>query len=258
MTIYTTILIFTFLTGAAMGSFANVVIYRVPAGRSIVSPASACPGCETPIRWYDNIPVASWFFLGGKCRDCGMGISARYPLVELLTAVLFVGVVLRLGVTVTAAGAAIFAWALVVVTFIDLDHRIIPNVITFPGMAAALLFSFSSGHVTTVDALIGLAGGGGFLYLVAWVYLTMTRREGMGMGDVKLLGLIGAFLGWQALPVTIMTASLTGSLVGLVAMRLSRADTTYAVPFGPFLSLGALVHLFAGREIILWYLGRMN
>ncbi len=250
-------LIFVFLVGSAVGSFANVLIYRIPRKESIVRPGSRCPECGTGIRFYDNIPIVSYIFLRGRCRSCGAGIPWRYPMVEAVNGLLYLGLVMRFGLSLYTLLLTPFVTALVVITFIDLDHRIIPNVISLPGIAAGLILSFLPTWPRPVDSVIGLLAGGGFLYLIAAGYYLVTRREGMGMGDVKLLGMIGAYLGWQALPVTILAAALSGSVIGLVAMRIQGKGTTYAVPFGPFLALGAIAHVFFGRELILWYLGRM-
>lgn len=254
---YAAVLILVFILGTVVGSFANVLIYRLPRGESIVRPRSRCPECETTIAWYDNVPVLSYLILRGRCRSCSQGISWRYPAVEAVNGLLYLGLVMRMGIGPNTAALALFSTALLVITFIDLDHRIIPNVISFPGMAAGVAFSFMPGFPEPADSLIGLLVGGGFLYAVAAGYYLFTRREGMGMGDVKLLGMIGAFLGWQSLFVTVLFATLSGSVLGLIAMRINREDTKYAVPFGPFLSLGAMAHIFFGKELILWYLGRM-
>ena len=252
------ILVFAFALGAVMGSFANVVIFRLPQGQSIVTPGSRCPSCRTPIRWYDNIPIASYLVLGARCRSCRMPISPRYPLVEALTGLLFAGLVLRFGIGSTTAVLALFSWALVVVTFIDFDHRIIPDVISLPGVLIGVAASLLPGFPRPVDSIIGLAVGGGFLFLVLFAYEKVMKDEGMGMGDVKLLAMIGAFLGWQALPVTVLVASISGTLTG-VAFALAKGEPVrkFPVPFGPFLALGALIHIFFGVEIILWYLAKL-
>ena len=255
MTPWHAILLFIFILGIVVGSFANVLIYRLPRKESIVSPGSHCPGCRKPIRWFDNIPVFSYLLLRGRCRSCGEPISWRYPAVELVNGLLYLGLAMRFGAGTVALILAPFVTAMVVIAFIDLDHRIIPNVISYPGMAAGLGLSFLAGYPRPVDSAIGLLAGGGFLYLVATGYYLITKR--MGMGDVKLLGMVGAYLGWQALPVTILLAAVTGSVIGVVAMKVQGEDRTYAVPFGPFLALGALAHIFFGRELILWYLGRI-
>ena len=258
MSVQSQIVIFAFAFGAAMGSFANVLIYRLPMGLSIVSPGSRCPSCSTQIRWFDNIPIVSYFILGGRCRACRTTISLRYPLVEALSGLLFAAVVFRVGIQPATAALALFAWALVVITFIDLDHRIIPDVISLPGTMLGLAFSFVPGFPRPVDSAVGVAIGAGFLFLVLYAYEKIMGEEGMGLGDVKLLAMIGAFLGWQALPVTILVSSLTGSLVGVgYALIKGESVRKFPVPFGPFLALGAIVHLFFGVEIIQWYLGRL-
>jgi leader peptidase (prepilin peptidase)/N-methyltransferase len=258
MSVQSQIVIFAFAFGAAMGSFANVLIHRLPMGLSIVSPGSRCPSCSAQIRWFDNIPIVSYFVLGGRCRACKTTISPRYPLVEALSGLLFAAVVFRVGIQPETAALALFAWALVVITFIDLDHRIIPDVISLPGTMVGLAFSFLPGFPRPVDSVVGVAIGAGFLFLVLYAYEKIMGEEGMGLGDVKLLAMIGAFLGWQALPVTILVSSLTGSLVGVgYALIKGESVRKFPVPFGPFLALGAIVHLFFGVEIIQWYLGRL-
>lgn len=252
------ILFFAFLFGAAMGSFANVLIYRLPEGRSIVYPGSRCPSCGRPIRWFDNIPIISYFILRGRCRSCGAAISLRYPLVEALSGLLFAAVLNRFGLQPATPALALFAWALLVITFIDLDHRIIPDVISLPGTGLGLLYSLVPGFPRPLDSLLGVAAGGGFLFLILYAYEKIMGEEGMGLGDVKLLAMIGAFLGWQSLPVTVMVSSLAGSLVGIgYALVKGESVRKFPVPFGPFLALGALVHMFFGVELINWYLGKL-
>lgn len=258
MTVQLQIVFFAFLFGAAMGSFANVLIHRLPMGLSIVSPGSRCPSCGTGIRWFDNIPIVSYFILGGRCRSCEAAISPRYPLVETLSGLLFAAVFFRFGVGLHAVVLAVFGWSLVVITFIDLDHRIIPDVISLPGILAGFAASFIPGFPRPMDSALGVALGGGFLFLVLYSYEKIMGEEGMGLGDVKLLAMIGAFLGWQALPITILASSFTGSLVGVgYALLKGESVRKFPVPFGPFLALGALVHLFFGVELIQWYLGRV-
>lgn len=250
--------IFAFAFGAVMGSFANVLIHRLPMGLSIISPGSQCPSCSARIRWFDNIPIVSYFILGGRCRACKTIISPRYPLVEALSGLLFAAVVFRFGIQPATAAMALFAWALLVITFIDLDHRIIPDVISLPGTILGLAFSFVPGFPRPVDSVVGVAAGAGFLFLVLYAYEKIMGEEGMGLGDVKLLAMIGAFLGWQALPVTILVSSMTGSLVGVgYALIKGESVRKFPVPFGPFLALGAIVHLFFGVELIRWYLGKL-
>ncbi len=251
----TTALALVFVYGAIIGSFLNVCIARLPEGRSIVRPGSQCPTCQVPIAWYDNVPILSYVLLGGRCRTCRTRISAIYPAVEILTGALAVALYLRLGPTLAFAGYCVFAAALVVITFIDLDHQIIPDVISLPGIVVGLAFSLVSPLVTPIDALLGVLVGGGILLAVAWLYQTLRGIEGMGGGDVKLLAMIGAFLGWQSIFVTLFVGSVIGSLIGVGVMMYQRADTKLAIPFGPFLACGALVYLFFGDRILAFYFG---
>jgi leader peptidase (prepilin peptidase) / N-methyltransferase len=244
----------TFLFGAAIGSFLNVCIYRLPLHESIVFPASHCRACATPLSWYDNLPLASYVLRRGRCRFCGAAFSFRYFLVELLTALLAVALVYRFGLTVTTVGYFAFSAALVVITFIDLDYQIIPDVISLPGAVAGVLFSLVSPALSLRSSLIGLVLGAGILLAVALGYRVVTGREGMGGGDVKLLAMIGAFLGWRAVLFTLFAASFVGSVVGVTAMVRNHADSKLALPFGPFLSFGALCYLFFGEQLIEWYL----
>ena len=244
-----------FVLGAVVGSFLNVCIVRVPEGRSVVRPPSHCPRCRAGIAWYDNVPVLSYLVLRGRCRACGVRISPLYPAVEVLTGALAVALWGRLGPTVAFAGYFVFAAALVTITFIDLDHRIIPDVISLPGIALGLAVSFVSPLVTPLDAFIGALAGGGVLLAIALGYEAIRGHEGMGGGDIKLLAMIGAFLGWQSLFVTLMVASIVGSIIGVALMLHRRADAKLAIPFGPFLACGALVHLFFGDRILTFYFG---
>jgi leader peptidase (prepilin peptidase) / N-methyltransferase len=245
---------FAFLSGAAIGSFLNVCIYRLPLHESIVFPASHCRACSAPLTWYDNLPLVSYLLRRGRCRLCGASFSFRYFLVELVTALLAVALVHRFGLTITTVGYFAFSAALVVITFIDLDHQIIPDVVSLPGAVAGVVFSVISPALSLWSSLIGLAVGAGVLLAVALGYRAITGREGMGGGDVKLLAMIGAFLGWRAVPFTLFAASFIGSVVGVIAMVRHNADSKLALPFGPFLSFGALCYLFFGERFIAWYL----
>ena len=245
----------SFVLGSVIGSFLNVCIYRIPAGESIVHPPSRCPACGSGIRWYQNVPVLSYMLLGGKCASCRIRISLRYPLVEALTGVLFVLVFHHFGLQGATLVYWLFAAALVTITFIDLDHQIIPDVISLPGIAVGFLCSFAVPWLSWTDSLLGILAGGGSLYLVAVVYELLTRKEGMGGGDIKLLAMIGAFLGWKAILPIIFISSFMGTLVGVPVMLLKKADGKLAIPFGPFLAAAALFYLFWGPAIINWYLG---
>ena len=244
-----------FILGSVVGSFLNVCIYRIPAGKSIVSPPSSCPHCGHQICWYQNIPILSYLFLGGKCSSCRAGISLRYPAVEALTGLLFAVVLYYYGFNVATLVYWLFVAALVVITFIDLDHQIIPDVISLPGIIVGFFCSFFVPGLSWSDSLLGIVLGGGLLLSIAWIYEKMAKREGMGGGDIKLLGMLGAFLGWKAVFPVIFIASLIGSLVGVPLMLLQKGDTKLAIPFGPFLAFAATVYLFWGDCLVSWYLG---
>ena len=242
-----------FVFGLLIGSFLNVCILRIPEGESIVFPASHCPKCEAAIAWYDNLPLVSWLVLRGRCRSCAEPIAFRYFLVELLTGLAAVAVWARIGLGFEWVVLFGFTAAMIVITFIDLDHRIIPDVISLPGIVVGFALSFR-GDPGPVSSAVGILIGGGILLAVAWGYAAWTGREGMGGGDIKLLGMIGAFLGWPAVPFTMLVSSLTGSIVGLSLMWWTGSDAKYAIPFGPFLALGALAYVFCGEEVLTWYL----
>src|SRR5437764_7356331 len=208
-----------FGVGACVGSFLNVCIHRIPADESIVRPGSRCPRCATPIAWHDNVPVLSWLWLGARCRSCRAPIAARYPVVEVATGLIAVVALLAFGATPRAAVAFAFTAALLLVSVIDLDHRFIPDEVSLPGILVGLVLAFTpGGRSSPLDAALGAALGGGVLWLVAWAYQRLTGLEGMGLGDVKLLAMIGAFLGWQAIPAVLVIASITGSLAGFAVM----------------------------------------
>lgn len=237
------------LAGAAVGSFLNVCIYRIPEGLSIVTPASRCPQCGRPIRAFDNIPVFSYLLLGGKCRDCQGRISPRYPLVELLTAAFAWFLFGKFGLTPAFFAVFVFVCALIVVTFIDLDQQIIPHVITLTGIPVFALLAVLFMGLTALDAFLGVMIGAGTLYFVAVYYEALTGREGMGGGDVNLLAMLGAFLGWRSLLFILLVSSLLGAVVGVAIILVKRKDMRYAVPFGPFLCVAAVLYLFFGTTL---------
>lgn len=243
--------VFTF--AAIVGSFLNVCIHRIPSGQSVAFPASHCPHCSTPIRPWDNIPILSWILLRGRCRQCRHPISPRYPLVEALAGLAGVATYVFFGPVPQALLFFTFLCALIVITFIDLDHQIIPDVISLPGILIGLTAAFLPGNPDWIDSLLGILIGGGILWAIAEGYFRLTGREGMGGGDVKLLAMIGAFLGWRAIPVTLMIASLTGTLLGLALMLRRGEGRQMAIPFGPFLAAGAVVALFVGEPLMHWY-----
>jgi leader peptidase (prepilin peptidase)/N-methyltransferase len=271
----TFLIVFAFVLGLMVGSFLNVCIYRIPRGESIVLPSSHCPHCGSDIRAYDNIPVLSFLLLAGKCRTCGKGISWQYPAIELLTAFLFSITVVKVGPESRALVFWAFFSALVVLILIDLKERILPNVITLPGVLAGLACSLISpvedgtakGLLSLfgwavpnprfnsfLDSIIGALVCGGFLWLVAEAYFRIRKIEGLGFGDIKLMGMVGAFLGVKLALFTIMLGSFLGAIIGFAFIRLTGKDSRYELPFGSFLGVAAIVAALWGREVIQWYL----
>jgi leader peptidase (prepilin peptidase)/N-methyltransferase len=242
------------LFGLCIGSFLNVVIYRLPLGQSLATPPSRCRKCGYSLRWFDNIPVVSWLILRGRCRKCGIAVSWQYPVVELVTGVLFVLVVWLTPPGPLLASRLLLVCILIVLFGIDLEHQILPNSITLPGIAVGLILS-TIAPPGIKDAAIGALVGGGILYAIAWGYYLWRREEGMGMGDVKMLAMLGAFLGWKAVLVTVILASFAGAFIGLAMMAFQRGDMKYALPFGTFLAIGAVVAMFVGEPLIAWYAG---
>jgi leader peptidase (prepilin peptidase)/N-methyltransferase len=248
------LVIISAIFGAVVGSFLNVVILRLPDDdKSIVYPASHCPRCASPLHWYENIPIVSYLFLRGKCSHCRLPISLQYPLVELMMALLAAALMYQFQLSIAAAGYFLFTAALLVIIFIDIHHQIIPDVISLPGIVLGVLFSLISDTVTWQSSLIGLLVGGGVLYAVAYFYYLLRKADGMGGGDIKLLAMIGAWLGWQSLPFVIFTSSLSGSIVGLIAMFYQKKGGRTRIPFGPFLSLSALVYTFYSENILYFF-----
>ncbi len=247
--------LFLLILGLVLGSFYNVCIYRLPREESIVWPGSRCPHCQHPLAVWDNLPLVSFLLLRGACRYCHGPISYRYPLVELLNGLATVLMGWKFGLSWAFLQALLLFGALLVISFIDLSHQIIPDLITYPGIAVGGLISFLLGTPGWQSSLIGILTGGGLLWLLAAGYEKLTRKEGLGGGDIKLLAMIGAFLGWPGVLVTIFVGSFIGSLTGLSLILIWKKDRTYPIPFGPFLSLGAVTHLFFGPFLLNWYLG---
>lgn len=246
----TLITLFIFIVGAAVGSFLNVCIYRLPENKSIVLPSSHCLSCGKPLAWRDNIPLVSFILLKGACRQCGAKISFQYPAVELLTGIIAAALFLVYGVSFSFLFAFLFSSALIVISGIDLRHQVIPHAITLPGIpffaAAAVVFM----DLAVLDSFLGVMIGAASLYFVAVYYEWITGREGMGGGDVNLLAMMGGFLGWQSLIHIVLVASLAGVLVGISMMALKGKSSRHAIPFGPFLSVGALSYLIFGDYIL--------
>ncbi len=250
---YSLMLLLIFIFGLCIGSFLNVCIYRIPESKSIVSPGSMCPGCGNPIKFYDNIPVLSYMVLRAKCRNCNAHISLRYPLVEILTGFFALSVFIKFGANIEAPVYFIFIATLLVIAFIDIDHRIIPDLISLPGIVIFFIASLTISTISIKDSLIGIVAGGGILFLIAECYWRITGKEGMGGGDVKLLAMIGALIGWQGVLFTIFASSLIGTIIGTIVMLIQGKNLKLAIPFGPFLSIGAVVYVFFGNEFINWY-----
>ena len=254
MTVDIQVLLVALLVGLCIGSFLNVVIYRLPLGQSLVSPRSRCTKCGYELRWYDNVPVLSWALLGGRCRRCRAPISVQYPIVELVTGLLFVLVAWLTPVGPLLVSRLILVAILVALFGIDLEHQILPNVITLPGVVIGLLFSLIA-PPGWKDALIGAALGAGVLYGIAAAYYAVRREEGLGMGDVKMLAMIGAFLGWKAVLVTLVLSSFSGAAIGMALIAAQRGGMKLALPFGTFLAVGALAAMLVGDPLITWYAG---
>jgi leader peptidase (prepilin peptidase) / N-methyltransferase len=237
--------------GLVVGSFLNVCIHRLPLRESVMWPASRCPHCRAYLRTYDNIPVVSYAILKGRCRSCGHPISIQYPIVELLTGILFLAAFLMFQPPVLYQ-RVLFACAMIVLFVIDLEHRILPDLITLPGIVLGFVFSFFM-PPGWLSSLLGIALGGGSLWLMGEIYFRLRHEEGMGFGDVKMLAMIGAFLGWKLMLLTLVLSSFIGSFVGIGMIVLKRGDMKYALPFGTFLAVGALVAAAVGDPIVDWY-----
>lgn len=267
------------LAGLLVGSFLNVCIVRIPLGRSIVTPPSQCPRCKQPIKFYDNIPVVSYLLLRGKCRNCGLAISWRYPLVELLNALVYGWVYHEFGLHGEAILIMALCSSLIVITFIDLDHLIIPDSITLPGMVLGLVVApffmpalsaplpffldrvmpYDWPHLERViNSFLGLVCGAAPLFILGWIWEKLRRVEAMGGGDVKLMGMFGSFLGWKSALLIIMLGAIMGSVVGVTLILLRKHKAEQVIPFGPFLAMGAVVTMLYGSDIVFWYLGLLR
>jgi len=246
------------LTGLVTGSFANVCIHRIPLKQSVVSPRSRCPRCGSPIGALENIPVLSYLALRGRCRACRAPISPRYPLVEATNGALYFGLARVLGPTPAAAAAMVFVTALLVLSLIDYDHHLLPNVITLPGIAFGLLASLLPGPPTPLEAAAASAAGYLALFAVAKTYEKTRGIEGLGQGDWKMAAMLGAFLGWQKLLLTVFAATLAGTVVGLGLMAFRGRDSRHALPLGTFLGLAGIAVVFVGQAVIDWYGGLLR
>jgi leader peptidase (prepilin peptidase)/N-methyltransferase len=246
-----TYIFFAFLFGAAFGSFANVIIYRLPEGLSILG-RSYCHKCKAQVSWRHNIPIFSYFLLKGCCSSCKQTFSLRYPLVEFIMGFLFALVVFQYGVTWTSIEYLIMVFGLVTASFIDYDHMILPDEITLSGLVIGLIGAALNPDRQFLDALLGVLFGGGILWSVAYIYFLFTGREGLGGGDIKLLAWLGALLSWKAIPFIILSSSVIGSVVGLISSK-NRGDLKTMIPFGPFLALGAIPYILGLKSVGIWY-----
>src|SRR5262245_53368289 len=242
------------VVGAIVGSFLNVCIYRLPRGGSVVSPGSTCPHCGHVLSWFENVPVLSYIALLGRCRSCAKRISWQYPIVELVTVAVFTLCWWYYGPGWLLVSRLVFFCALIVLFAIDLEHHLLPNVITLPGIVIGFVLSFFT-EPGWVASLIGLILGGIALWAVAEGYYLLRHEEGLGMGDVKMLSMIGAFVGWKLTVITLLLASLSGSVIGIGLIVTGRGTMKYALPFGTFLALGAAAAASIGPDLLSWYLG---
>jgi leader peptidase (prepilin peptidase) / N-methyltransferase len=242
--------------GAVVGSFLNVCIYRLPLEKSIVWPSSACPHCSRELSWYENIPVLSYLALRGRCRTCAGSISIRYPLVEALTAAMVALAWWHYGPGPLLAARLVLGCALIVLFAIDLEHHLLPNAITLPLIVVGFLFSFFT-EPGWASSLIGILVGGGVLFAIAEIYFRVRHEHGLGMGDVKMLAMVGAFLGWPLTLLTLMLASLSGTVIGLGLIVTKRGGMKDALPFGTFIALGAAAAATVGPRLLTWYLGTL-
>ncbi len=241
------------IAGLAIGSFLNVVIHRLPRHQSIVFPASACARCGARIRWFDNVPLLGWLVLRGRCRDCHERISIRYPLVELATMAAFLACYAQIGLDWLLVPRLLLTAALVALFAVDLEHQILPDAITIPGLAAGVLFSLALPPGLR-DSLLGVALGGGVLWAIGEAWYRVRRMEAMGFGDVKMLAMVGAFLGWKLVVVTFMVSSLIGGLFAGILLAARRTTLTSEIPYGTFLALAAFVAALWGERLMHWYL----
>ena len=250
---------FVFILGACIGSFLNVCIYRIPENRSIISPGSFCPDCHNSIPFYLNIPILSYLCLKGRCKFCNRSISIRYPLIETLTGIFAVLLVLKFGINSVMFFWFVFISVLITISFIDVDHKIIPDRISIPGIIIFASSFYFLPEMTIIQSFSGILVGGGLLYAVAAFYYLVRKQEGMGGGDIKLLAMIGAATGIKGVLFTVFAGSLLGTLAGISALLYMKAvDTKLRIPFGPFLSAGAVLYIFFGDGLIRWYMGTIG
>ena len=250
-------IVFAFAFGAVIGSFLNVVIYRLPRNKSLISPPSHCPKCGHQIRWYENIPIISYLFLRGKCSQCKTRISSRYPFVEFLTGIASVGSFLKFGISMDYFFIFLFLSLMIALSFIDFDLQIIPDEINLIGFVSGIIYAYFRTDFTVLDSIIGAVVGAGFLFLVGYLYFKFRKIEGLGFGDVKLMAFVGSYTGWFGALFTIFAGSLFGAIIGITYSFLKKEENkgTFQIPFGPFLATAAVIYIFYGEQIRKWYLG---
>ncbi len=250
-------IVFAFIFGAVIGSFLNVVIYRLPRNKSLISPPSHCPKCGHQIRWYENIPVLSYLFLLGKCSKCKTKIPFRYPFVEILTGVASASTFYKYGLSADYFFVFLFLSLMIALSFIDFDLQIIPDEINLIGFVSGIVYAYLRTDFTVLDSLIGAVVGSGFLFLVGYLYFKFRKIEGLGFGDVKLMAFIGSYVGWFGALFTIFAGSLFGAVIGIgySFLKKKKNKATFQIPFGPFLAAAAVIYIFFGHQIKQWYLG---
>ena len=245
--------ILIFILGLIVGSFCNVCIYRIPKNESIIYPASHCPKCRTTIKPVDNIPLLSYILLKGRCRNCGSKISIQYPVVELLTGMIYLIIYLIYGLSIQSLIYIILSSALIIIAFIDLNEQIVPDVISLPGIGVGLILSFFVPYLSFINSALGVVVGGGIILIIALVGSMIFKKEAMGGGDVKLAAMIGAFLGWRYTIISLFLGFFLGALAGIFLVLSKIKSKEDMVPFGPFIALGSLITLLWGEKIIAWY-----
>ena len=247
--------ILIFILGLIVGSFSNVCIYRIPRNESIIYPASHCPKCSTTIRPRDNVPLLSYIILKGRCRNCGSKISIQYPLVELLTGIIYLIIYLIYGLSIQSLIYIILSSALIIIAFIDLNEQIVPDVISLPGIGAGLILSFFVPYISFINSVLGVFVGGGIILIIGLVGSAIFKKEAMGGGDVKLAAMVGAFLGWKYVILALFLGFFIGALAGIFLVLSKIKNREDMVPFGPFIALGSFITILCGEKILVWYVG---
>ena len=247
--------ILIFILGLVIGSFCNVCIYRIPKNESIIYPASHCPNCNSPIKPVDNIPLLSYILLKGRCRNCGSKISIQYPIVEFLSGLIYLIIYLTYGLNIQTLIYIILSSALIIIAFIDLNEQIVPDIISLPGIVAGFTLSFFVPYISFINSFLGVVAGGGIILIIGLAGSAIFKKEAMGGGDVKLTAMVGAFLGWRYIVISLFLGFFLGALAGIILILSKIKSKEDMVPFGPFIVLGSLITLLWGEKIISWYLG---